>query len=191
VTAADVLERVHHAGRLAEGGRFAALAAYLDGLEDEVRTSPTLAFLRGLAYARLGRHAEGERWVAAALELALARGDRTVEVRARNALGAIAWEQGAIEAATRHFRHALAEAERPGPRHRGALLGEPGDHRQPAGDASGRWAPTRWPWRRFNGRASPGAWWSRTTIWASPIGTRAISIGRATWPIAPWKAPRA
>ena len=114
VTAADVLERVHHAGRLAESGRFAALATYLDGIEDEVRTSPTLAFLRGLAHARLGRHAEGGRWVAAALELALARGDRTVEVRALNALGAIAWEQGAIETATDHFRHALAEAERAG-----------------------------------------------------------------------------
>lgn len=110
-----MLERVHTAQRLAEGGRFAALVDMLAGeAERALGGSPTLAWLYGLGLARLGRHDAGQRWVATALALARARGDRTVEVRALNVLGGIALEQGAVAQADAHFRVALAEAERAG-----------------------------------------------------------------------------
>lgn len=99
--------------QLAAEGRYADLVAYVEGrqsLGEALEGSPTLALLYGTAHARLGRLAEGDRWVALALQRARERGDRAIEVRALNARGAIALEGGRLDEAAEHFRRALAGA---------------------------------------------------------------------------------
>ncbi len=99
--------------QLATEGRFAELVAYVEGqrsLTEALNGSPTLALLYGTAHARLGQLAEGERWVAVALERARERGDRAIEVRALNVQGAIALESGRLDDASGLFRRALDEA---------------------------------------------------------------------------------
>lgn len=99
------------ARRLMETGRFAETIEQLGAWgEGRLAGSPTLALIFGTAQARLGRHAEGARWVDTALNLSRERGDRAVEVRALNVRGAIALEGGRIDDAANHFMHALAEA---------------------------------------------------------------------------------
>lgn len=103
--------------RLADTGRHAALAAYVESLSpDALAQSPTIALLFGIAQARLGRHDAGERWVEAALDRARRRGDPSVRARALNVSGAIAFHQGRIAEAARRWTEALAEAEREGDR---------------------------------------------------------------------------
>lgn len=103
--------------KLADTGRHAAVVDYLSALpEKDLSGSPTLAFLFGSAYARLGRDELAERWAEIALQRAQERGDRTIEARALNLSGAIAFEAGRIAEAVRYFTNALAEAEREGDR---------------------------------------------------------------------------
>lgn len=111
------LAMIESAARMSETGHHAALVELVSTIPvDEVAHSPTLALLFGIAQARLGRHAAGERWVAAAAERARQRGDRTIEVRALNVSGAICLEGGRIDDAAGYFTQALAEAERNGDR---------------------------------------------------------------------------
>lgn len=115
MTPRETLEQLGTARRLAEAGKHRELVRYLgDGDEQQLRESQTLALLYGTSLARLGRHDLGALWVEAALELARERGDRAVEIRALNVRGAIELESGRIEQAARHFKDALAEADREG-----------------------------------------------------------------------------
>lgn len=103
--------------KLADTGRHAAVVEYLSGLPpEELAASPTLAFLFGSAQARLGRDDLARRWATVAYERARERADRTVEARALNLSGAIAFEEGRIDEAVEYFTRALAEAEREGDR---------------------------------------------------------------------------
>lgn len=109
------LEQLNKARRLAETGKLAEVVQYLSAqAEKQVLGSQTLALIYGTAHARLGRHAEGERWVDIALDLSRERGDRTIEVRALNVRGAIALEGGRIDDAANSFVSALAEAGQEG-----------------------------------------------------------------------------
>ncbi|MBI4421113.1 MAG: tetratricopeptide repeat protein [Gemmatimonadetes bacterium] len=101
--------------RLAETGHHAAVVEALEHRpRDELERSATLALLYGTAQARLGHHADGERWVEVALERARERGDRAIEARALNVRGGIALEAGRIEEAARFLMRALAVAEQEG-----------------------------------------------------------------------------
>lgn len=111
------LDILNTAQKLAESGRHAAVIEHLGALPvRDLEQSPTLALLFGIAQARLGRHSSGRRWVGMALEAARARGDATIEARALNVSGAIAFEEGWVDEAVSHFTGALAEAERHGDR---------------------------------------------------------------------------
>ena len=102
---------------LSDTGRNAAVVAELGVLPvHELEKSPTLALLFGIAQGRLGRQASGKQWVAAALELARARGDTAIEARALNVSGAISFDEGRIDEAAGFFNRGLAEAERQGDR---------------------------------------------------------------------------
>lgn len=106
----DALDRLTHVRQLAETGRHAAVVACLAAVApQQVRGSPTLALMFGTAHARLGRHAEGRRWVELALAAARERGDRAVEVRALNVCGAIALEGGKLGEAESFFTRGLAQ----------------------------------------------------------------------------------
>ncbi len=108
------LEQLTEARRLAQSGRHAAVVEYLAGQPlAELENSPTLALLYGTAQARLGKHAEGARWVDIAVDRSRQQGDRVVEARALNVRGAIALEAGRIDEAAGAFMRALAEAEDP------------------------------------------------------------------------------
>jgi ATP/maltotriose-dependent transcriptional regulator MalT len=105
------LTQLRQALYYSETGQHAALLTLLSGsAHEEIESSPTLALLCGIAHARLGRHAEGTRWVETALHKARERGDRAVEARALNVRGAIALESGMTDEAAEHFMKALAEA---------------------------------------------------------------------------------
>lgn len=101
------------AAEFSDAGQHAAVVDYVSGLPpNEITSSPTLALLFGIALARLGRHAEGARWVDIALKQARERGDRAIEARALNVQGAIALEAGRIDEAATYFSRALEEATR-------------------------------------------------------------------------------
>ncbi|MBI4499971.1 MAG: tetratricopeptide repeat protein [Gemmatimonadetes bacterium] len=111
------LEMLNGIQKLAETGRHAAVAEQLGALPvEELEQSPTLALLFGISQARVGRHELGKRWVTVGLEAARARSDQTIEARALNVLGAIAFEQGQVEEAFGYFTRGLAKAERLGDR---------------------------------------------------------------------------
>ena len=111
------LEMLSTAQKLAESGRHAAVIEQLGALPvQELEQSPTLALLFGIAQARLGQYTSGRQWVARASELAQARGDAAIELRALNVAGNIAFEEGWIDEAASCFTRALAAAEREGDR---------------------------------------------------------------------------
>ncbi len=106
---------LNKAQELASNGQHAKVVDYLSGQpEADVERSPTLALLLGIAHARLGRDADGKRWVQIALDRSRERGDRAIEARALNASGAIALESGRIDEAKENFMRALSEAKREG-----------------------------------------------------------------------------
>lgn len=106
------LEDLRHAQRLAESGSFRELLDFLaERPAEDVQRSPGLSVLHAIALARLGDHAQGERWARRALRSSRRRGDPTVEVRALNVCGAIAFEGGRIDEASRFFAEGLTAAE--------------------------------------------------------------------------------
>lgn len=110
----DLVTRVQ---KLTDAGRSRAVVAELGALPvDELERSPTLAMLFGIAQGRLGRFSSGKQWVATALDGARSRGDHTIEARALNVAGAMAFEEGRIDDAVIHFTQGAAEAERRGDR---------------------------------------------------------------------------
>lgn len=105
---------LNQARDLSEAGRHQAVVKLFEPEMDDLEESPTLALLYGIAQARLGAHAAGERWVAAALQLARDRGDRAIEARALSVSGAMALEQGRIDEASDAFMVGLAEGKKRG-----------------------------------------------------------------------------
>lgn len=100
------------AQRLAEKGHYQGLLEYLAPHEDDaLERSPTLALLYGSAHARLGQDSRAVGWSEIALQLARDKGDRGIEARALNLLGAIALESGRLEEAATYFMRSLAVAE--------------------------------------------------------------------------------
>ena len=107
------LEDLNRTSKLAETGQYGAVVSSLsDRSPSDLSESPTLALLFGTAQARLGRHSEGIQWVEVALDRSRDRGDRAIEARALNDLGAIALVTGNINEAANYFTQALAAAER-------------------------------------------------------------------------------
>src|SRR3989441_9634080 len=73
---------VDKAQQLAAAGRHAEVVSYLGARKGtELADSPSLALLYGTAQARLGRHAEGLRWVDVALDQARKLEEPAVEAR--------------------------------------------------------------------------------------------------------------
>src|SRR5438034_5878063 len=103
---------VDKAQQLAAAGRHTDLIACL-GARDagDLDGSPDLALLYGTAQARLGRHAEGLRWLDAALEQARKGGERGVESRALNARGAMSLVSGRLDEAADYCTRALMRSE--------------------------------------------------------------------------------
>src|SRR5207249_3203910 len=90
----------------------APLAAFARLLQRRVQPPDALsvapeARLRGPVQARLGRHAEGVRWLDAALEQARKGGERGVESRALNARGAMSLVSGRLDEAADYCTRAL------------------------------------------------------------------------------------
>lgn len=111
-TAAPVLETMRE---LTASGRHAEVVARLREFEGgEVGDSPELALLYGSARARLGEPGEGLPWVERALHESRKCGEREVEKRALNALGAIALVAGRVDEAADWFTQALVAASREG-----------------------------------------------------------------------------
>jgi tetratricopeptide (TPR) repeat protein len=111
------LEMLNTIQQLAETGHHAAVAQRLGAIRlRDLKQSPTLALLFGIAQARLGHHNSAKQWVEIGLETARARSDHAVEARALNVSGAIAFEEGRIDEAIGYFTQGLAEAERLGDR---------------------------------------------------------------------------
>ena len=104
-TSAPVIDRVKE---LAAAGHHADVVAELRTLEnDEVQDSPLLSLIYGAAQARLGRPADGLKWVEQALREARKCGDRDVEKRALNVRGGIALVAGRIDEAADWFTQAM------------------------------------------------------------------------------------
>jgi tetratricopeptide (TPR) repeat protein len=110
----DSLEKLQHVRQLLETGQFAEVVFALADREEEVAESPTLSLCYGTAHARLGEYNEGSRWVEVALNRSRSQGDRTVELRALNARGAIALGGGKVDEAYEFFTSAAEIAEREG-----------------------------------------------------------------------------
>jgi len=107
-----LLTRLAQAQQLLESGQHAALLGQLSAYSPEdLDGFPELMLLCGIAHARLGEFAEGGRWAQRALDRAIARGHRAVEVRTLNVLGAIALESGRIDDATQYFVKAITAAK--------------------------------------------------------------------------------
>src|SRR5438552_4450679 len=84
-TSAIVVDKVR---QLTAAGQHAEVVNYLAARQgSELVESASLALLYGTAQATLGRHAEGLRWLATALEQARRGGARGVGSRALNARG--------------------------------------------------------------------------------------------------------
>src|SRR5436309_1746723 len=91
---------VDKAQELAAAGRHTDVIAYLGAREPtELEESPDLALLYGTAYARVGRHDEGRRWLEVALDTARMRNEHAIEGSALNARGGVA--QGELGLARR------------------------------------------------------------------------------------------
>lgn len=111
-TSSLVVEKARH---LAAAGHHAEVVEFLGAqAESELQDSPTLALLYGTAYARLGRHDEGLRWLDRALDEARKRDELSVERPALNARGAVALVSGRIDEAADYFTQALMAASRDG-----------------------------------------------------------------------------
>lgn len=110
-----LLTRLAHAQQLLESGQHAALLGQLTAQPaEDLDGFPELMLLRGIAHARLGEFAQGGRWAHRALDRAVARGHRAVEVRTLNVLGAIALESGRVDDATQYFVKAITAAKSEG-----------------------------------------------------------------------------
>jgi tetratricopeptide (TPR) repeat protein len=102
---------VDKARQLAATGHHAGVVAYLGARAgSELEDSPDLALLYGTAQARLGRHAEGLRWLDRALDQARKRDEQAVARSALNARGAVALVSGRIDEAADSFTQALMAA---------------------------------------------------------------------------------
>ena len=106
---------IDKARQLSAAGHHAEVVEYLGTqAQGELEQSPSLALLYGTAQARLGRHAEGERWLDVALDQARERDEHTVERHALNARGALALMSGRIDEAADFCTRALMAASRDG-----------------------------------------------------------------------------
>src|SRR5437867_3896261 len=106
---------VDKAQELAAAGRHTEVIAYLGARDaSEIEESPNLALLYGTAHARVGRHAEGLRWLDVALDQARRRQEQAVEGRALNARGAVALVSGRLDEAADYCTRALMVASRDG-----------------------------------------------------------------------------
>src|SRR5438093_1130496 len=106
---------VDKAQELAAAGRHTEVIAYLGARDaSEIEESPNLALLYGTAHARVGRHAEGLRWLDVALDQARRRQEQAVEGRALNARGAVALISGRLDEAADYCTRALMVASRDG-----------------------------------------------------------------------------
>src|SRR5207247_10226873 len=104
-TSAIVVDKVR---QLTAAGQHAEVVNYLAARQgSELVESASLALLYGTAQARLGRHAEGLRWLDTALEQARKGGERGAESRARNARGAMSLVRGRLAEAGDYCRRAL------------------------------------------------------------------------------------
>src|SRR2546425_10651053 len=101
---------VDKARQLAAAGRHLEVVKYLGAREgSELTESPSLALLYGTAQARLGRHAEGLRWVDVALDQARKLEEPAGEGHALNARGAIALVSGRIDEEAGYLTQALMD----------------------------------------------------------------------------------
>ncbi|HEX9279605.1 MAG TPA: tetratricopeptide repeat protein [Gemmatimonadales bacterium] len=106
---------IDKARQLAAAGHHAEVVEYLGTqARGELEQSPSLALLYGTAQARLGRHAEGQRWLDVALDQARDRDEQAVERHALNARGALALMSGRIDEAAEYCTRALMAASRDG-----------------------------------------------------------------------------
>ncbi len=106
---------IDKARQLAAAGHHAEVVEYLGTqARGELEESPSLALLYGTAQARLGRHAEGQRWLDVALDQARERDEHAVERHALNARGALALMSGRIDEAAEYCTRALMAASRDG-----------------------------------------------------------------------------
>ena len=106
---------VDTAQQLAAAGRHTEVIAYLGARDaNEIEESPNLALLYGTAHARVGRHAEGLRWLDVALDQARRRQEQAVEGRALNARAAVALVSGRLDEAADYCTQALMVASRDG-----------------------------------------------------------------------------
>src|SRR5256885_10715731 len=106
---------VDKAQQLAAAGRHTEVIACLGARDaSDLDGSPDLALLYGTAQARLGRHAEGLRWLDVALDQARKLDEQAVEGHALNARGAVALVSGRIDEAADYFTQALMVASRDG-----------------------------------------------------------------------------
>jgi tetratricopeptide (TPR) repeat protein len=104
-TSTPVVDRIKE---LAAAGQHADVVAELRGLEqDEVHDSPLLSLIYGSAQARLGRPADGLKWVERSLQESRKCGDREVEKRALNVRGGIALVAGRTDEAADYFTQAM------------------------------------------------------------------------------------
>jgi tetratricopeptide (TPR) repeat protein len=96
---------------LAAAGRYQEVLDRLAAVPAATAAGRTPIALRAAeAHGRLGALAEAERWAAAALESARARGEQHAELRARNYQAAIALNRGNLDEAEQHFAAALEMA---------------------------------------------------------------------------------
>src|SRR5213593_3292554 len=99
---------VDQARQLTAAGQHAEVVNYLAARQgSELVESASLALLYGTAQARVGRHAEGLRWLDTALEQARKGGERGVESRALNARGAMSLVSGRLDEAADYCTRAL------------------------------------------------------------------------------------
>src|SRR3989454_10167407 len=104
-TSAIVVDKVR---QLTAAGQHAEVVNYLAARQgSELVESASLALLYGTAQARLGRPAEGLRWLDTALEQARKGGERGVESRALNARGAMSLVSGRLDEAADYCTRAL------------------------------------------------------------------------------------
>lgn len=104
------LEQQQAALRLGANGRHAEVLTLLADWPKDVERSPQLSLAYGTAHVRLGRNADGLRWVEHALSGARSAGDGAIERRALNARGAIALAQGRTEEGVDFFTQGLIAA---------------------------------------------------------------------------------
>src|SRR5213596_3349816 len=106
---------IDKAQQLAAAGRHTEVIAYLGARDaNEIEESPNLALLYGTAHARVGRHAEGLRWLDVALDQARRRQEQAVEGRTLNARGAVALVSGRLDEAADYCTRGLMVASRDG-----------------------------------------------------------------------------